>query len=201
MHRTRTLLVAAALVASMGVPVFLAAQEPAAVPVPVDQAPPALQPAVEKAQAAAKALQSQMQTRLVELLPKNGPAGALDVCRKEAYVIAAEIGMQHGVAIGRTSHKLRNPKNAPKPWAAPVVAQYAGKKFVDAKPYVADLGTQVGLLQPVAMGEACSMCHGNASWQPDDVAAVLKQNYPGDQATGFTTGDVRGWIWVEVPKK
>jgi hypothetical protein len=33
------------------------------------------------------------------------------------------------------------------------------------------------------------------------VAAVLKQNYPGDQATGFTTGDVRGWIWVEVPKK
>jgi hypothetical protein len=51
------------------------------------------------------------------------------------------------------------------------------------------------------MGEACSTCHGSPSWQPTDVAATLKQAYPTDQATGFATGDLRGWIWVEVPKK
>jgi hypothetical protein len=200
MHRTRTLLVAAALVAaSAGVPVFVAAQDPA--PVPVDQAPAALQPSIARAQAAAKSFQTQLQNKLIDLLPKSGPAGALDVCRKEAFAIAADVGMQHGVSLGRTSHKLRNPKNAPKPWAAPIVAQHAGKKAADTKSYAVDLGTQVGLLQPIAMGEACSMCHGNASWQPNDVAAVLKTNYPGDQATGFTTGEVRGWIWVEVAKK
>lgn len=200
MSRTRTLLVAAALVtASIGVPVFLLAQESAAVP--ADQAPAALQPAIAKAHAASKAFMTHMQNKLVELLPKNGPAGALDVCRKESYAIAADVGMQHGVAMGRTSHKLRNPKNAPKPWAAPIVAQFAGKKYADAKPYVVDLGTDVGVLEPIAMGEACSTCHGNPSWQPDDVAAALKANYPNDQATGFTTGDLRGWIWVEVPKK
>jgi hypothetical protein len=200
MHRTRSLLVAAALVAaSAGVPMSLAAQDPA--PVPVDQAPAALQPSIARAQAAAKSFQTQLQNKLIELLPKSGPAGALDVCRKESFAIAADVGMQHGAALGRTSHKLRNPKNAPKPWAAPIVSQHAGRKAADAKTYVADLGGQVGLLQPIAMGEACSMCHGNASWQPDDVAAALKANYPGDQATGFTTGEVRGWIWVEVAKK
>jgi hypothetical protein len=179
---------------------LLLAQAPS-VPLAIDQAPEALRPAIERAQGAAKALQSSLQTRLVEVLPKAGPAGALDICRREAYAIAAEVGMQQGVALGRTSHKVRNAQNAPRPWAAPIVAQHAGKKYADAKSYVVDLGTQVGVLQPISMGEACSMCHGAPSWMPDDVAATLKQAYPNDQATGFATGDLRGWIWVEVPKK
>ena len=36
---------------------------------------------------------------------------------------------------------------------------------------------------------------------PDDVSAILKQSYPDDQATGFATGDIRGWVWAEVPKQ
>lgn len=200
MHRSRTVLAIAVILTACASMPLLFAQTPSAA-VEADQAPAALQPALERGQAAAKALQSALQTRLVEVLPKSGPAGALDICRREAYAIAAEVGMQHGVSLGRTSHKVRNEKNAPRPWADPVVAQYAGKKFADAKPYVVDLGTQVGVLQPISMGEACSMCHGAPSWMPDDVAATLKAAYPNDRATGFTTGEVRGWIWIEVPKK
>jgi len=168
---------------------------------PAEQAPPELQPALARAQAAAKAMQSTLQTRLVEVLPKSGPAGALDICRREAYAVAADVGMQQGMSLGRTSSRVRNEKNAPKPWAAPIVAENAGKKFMDVKTYVVDMGDQVGVLQPIGMGEACSMCHGTPSWMPKDVAATIKAAYPNDKATGFATGDLRGWIWAEVPKK
>ncbi len=170
-------------------------------PVPVDEAPAALRPAIARAQVAAKALQATLQTRLVEVLPTTGPVAAIDICRREAYAVAAEVGMQQGISLGRTSHKLRNPNNAPKPWAASVVAANVGTKYVDANAYVVDLGSKVGVLQPIPMGDTCSLCHGTKSWMPADVAAVLERSYPNDEATGFTTGDVRGWIWAEVPKK
>jgi hypothetical protein len=82
-----------------------------------------------------------------------------------------------------------------------VVSANAGTKYVDASAYVVDLGSKVGVLQPIPMGDTCSLCHGTKSWMPEDVAAVLARSYPNDEATGFTTGDVRGWVWAEVPKK
>jgi hypothetical protein len=169
--------------------------------VPVDEASVDMQPAIARAQAAGKTLQTVLQDRLIELLPKSGPAGAIEVCRRDAYAVAADIGMQQGISMGRTSHKLRNPANAPRPWAAAVVAENAGRKYNDAKTYAVDLGSQVGVLVPIGMGETCSLCHGTKSWVPADVAAVLQQSYPGDQATGFATGDIRGWVWAEVPKR
>jgi hypothetical protein len=178
----------------------LVADAPSSV-VPAEKASADLQPAIARAQAAARMLQSSLQNRLVELLPKAGPADAVNVCRREAYAVAADIGMQQGLSMGRTSHRLRNPNNAPRPWAAAVVSAHAQEKYADATTYAADLGSQVGVLVPIAMGEACSLCHGTKSWIPDDVSAILKQSYPDDQATGFATGDIRGWVWAEVPKQ
>ena len=40
--------------------------------------------------------------------------------------------------------------------------------------------------------------------QYPDVAPTqvnIRASYPGDQATGFQVGQVRGWIWAEVPKR
>jgi uncharacterized protein DUF3365 len=169
--------------------------------VPAEEASADLQPAIARAQTAARLLQTALQNRLVEVLPKAGPAKAANVCRQEAYAIAADIGMQQGLSMGRTSHKLRNPNNAPRPWAAAIVSGQAQTKYAGAKTYAADLGSQVGVLVPIGMGEACSLCHGTKSWIPGEVAALLKQSYPQDQATGFATGDIRGWVWAEVPKQ
>jgi hypothetical protein len=33
------------------------------------------------------------------------------------------------------------------------------------------------------------------------VRAELDELYPHDRAVGYRTGDLRGWFWVEVPKK
>jgi hypothetical protein len=32
------------------------------------------------------------------------------------------------------------------------------------------------------------------------IGATLAVAYPGDRATGFAPGDLRGWMWAEVPK-
>ena len=32
-----------------------------------------------------------------------------------------------------------------------------------------------------------------------EVREALATHYPADQATGFQTGDLRGWFWVTVP--
>lgn len=201
MSRSRAILVLilASVTLAWGARSLRAQTGPAPESYTTDKAPEPLQPAIARGQAAAKALQARLQTRLVELLPK-GPAGALDVCRREAYAIAADISLQQGFSMGRTSHKLRNPQNAPKPWAAAIVAANAGKKAADVKAWAVDLGDQVGVLQPIPMGEACALCHATPSWMPKEVADAIKQGYPNDQATGFKPGDLRGWIWVEVPK-
>lgn len=31
------------------------------------------------------------------------------------------------------------------------------------------------------------------------VLEALAENYPADQATGYSVGDLRGWTWVKVP--
>jgi hypothetical protein len=66
---------------------------------------------------------------------------------------------------------------------------------------VVDLGTKVGVMRPIAHRASCSPCHGLDSQLTPKVRAELKDRYPKDHATGFKEGDLRGWLWVEVPKK
>ena len=34
-----------------------------------------------------------------------------------------------------------------------------------------------------------------------EVQHALKESYPVDRAVGFAEGEVRGWFWVELPKR
>jgi len=43
------------------------------------------------------------------------------------------------------------------------------------------------------------MGQGTAETITEEVATAIAENYPEDMATGFTEGDLRGWLWVEVP--
>jgi hypothetical protein len=45
----------------------------------------------------------------------------------------------------------------------------------------------------------CLTCHGEKARIPPAVEAVIAQEYPGDRATGFAEGDVRGAVSVRVP--
>jgi hypothetical protein len=126
---------------------------------------------------------------------EKGVAEAIDVCRVEAPAIADRHGSD-AVRMGRTSHKLRNPGNAPPDWVAPLLAEY-----VDARrdgPTIVELDDgSAGYIEPIVTQPVCLACHG--STVAPEIAAQLEAAYPHDNATGFSVGDLRGLWWVTFP--
>lgn len=165
-----------------------------------DEVPPALAPAVERGDAAASMLRDRFLKRVGAMLAQGGPIAAFSVCPTESPRIAKEVAEAQKVEMGRTSFRLRNPANAPRPWAARYVAAAAGKKPDELAPVVFDLGDRIGLLRPIVATNACARCHGPAEAIPPEVKAELAKRYPKDQGVGFAPGDLRGFIWVEVKK-
>ena len=126
----------------------------------------------------------------------GGPDEAISVCREKAPVIAASISAG-GVRVGRTSHRLRNPANAPEPWMEPLLAAYAERG--DRAPHRAvklEDGS-VGYVEPIFVSGACLTCHGEAIAPP--LLARIRELYPEGRATGFRDGDFRGLFWARVP--
>lgn len=178
--------------------VFLAGgQAPSYTP---ESAPAALRPAVEKADAAFARLKQALITRLTTELAQAGPLTALSACHDAAPDIAREVRRVEGIEVGRTSHRLRNQKNAAPSWAAAHVKAGAQATGAEARALVVDLGEKVGVLRPIATLGMCTACHGPAEQLAPDIRETLAALYPGDQATGFREGDLRGWMWAEVPK-
>ena len=125
---------------------------------------------------------------------ESGPAEAVAVCRDQAPQIAAALSVD-GVSMGRSSHRLRNPANAPQDWLAPIVAAFADGTSGLA-PQVVDIGDgRTGYVEPIVVQPLCLTCHGT-DVQPE-LAARIAELYPDDAATGFAAGDFRGVFWVE----
>ena len=57
------------------------------------------------------------------------------------------------------------------------------------------------MLRPIRHRSMCGSCHGAADQLSAQVRQELSERYPRDQAIGFQDGEIRGWFWVEMPKK
>lgn len=126
---------------------------------------------------------------------KESPVHAIDVCQLEAPMIAAALN-QDGIRIGRSSHRLRNPGNAPSPWQEAAITHYLNNPD-DRAPQVYHLDNEhVGYAEPIIAMPMCLACHG--SELSPEVQAALAEKYPQDQATGFADGELRGIFWVEM---
>lgn len=134
---------------------------------------------------------------LTEGLAK-GPENALDACRVRAPELAGAASTPV-IDVGRTSHKLRNPANAPHDWVKPLLDAYVANPS-DRSPRLVDLpdGHQ-GYVEPIIVQPMCTTCHGS------EVAASVKARidalYPADRATGFAPGDFRGLFWIEFKRQ
>lgn len=169
---------------------------------PIGQAPPELRLAIQHADRTIISLQTAVLRELKEKLPRDGPVVLMRSCHLWTVAAAYTLERQEGVAAGRTSDRLRNPKNAPRAWAAPIVEQYGGRRAHDVDGFVVDLGDRVGVMRPIVFQQApCGACHGPVKTLDRRVLAELDELYPADQAVGYRQGDLRGWFWVEVPKK
>jgi hypothetical protein len=153
----------------------------------------------DRARAAVKEMMTRLLGELQAVVGDTGHAAAITVCRDAAPRIAREVGAEYGLSIGRTSHRLRNPLNAPPAWAKATVdtvgdrapGEWTGMEAVSMS------DGRFGMLTPIPMKPMCVICHGSAGDIPPDVRAALAEQYPEDRATDFRPGELRGFVWVE----
>ncbi|WP_230467782.1 c-type heme family protein [Lujinxingia vulgaris] len=154
---------------------------------------PDQQSQLERARQARQALASTLMGRVMGVVQEKGAPAAVEVCHREAGVLTAEVGREHGVRIGRFSEKLRNADNQPPQWAA-AMANEAGEERVGVGPQ-----QELAVLSPIRIAAPCLTCHGERESLAPQVARAIETYYPEDRATGYAEGDLRGWFWVEVP--
>ena len=149
---------------------------------------------LRRAVAAQQEMAHTMMAELTSELESGGSAGAIVVCRDMAPMIADAVSTEHGLAIGRTSQRLRNPSNTGPEWVSMVVDEGFDELATFAGP-----GGELGVTLPIRTAAPCLACHGPSDGLDSEILTALAENYPDDRAVDFAEGDLRGWFWVEVP--
>jgi len=168
-------------------------REPTWTQVPPDALSAAQQAQKARAEQGREALFGALAGELQAALAEGTPVEAISVCKVAAPRIAGEVADAQGLAIGRTSQRLRNPANTPPQWAAGYVASAAEEPACFAGPE-----GELGVLLPIRTLPVCTTCHGPADALDPAVAAAIAEQYPDDRAVGYGEGQLRGWFWVEV---
>ncbi|GAB4014524.1 MAG: hypothetical protein Fur0010_12760 [Bdellovibrio sp.] len=141
-----------------------------------------------------KELMSTLQTTMKE----KGAVAAVQVCNEKApSILQSKLNQlkKDGVEFGRTTHKLRNSDNAPRPWVQSYLEKFISGELKSA--FVVKISEKrIGYLEPIMIQPACLNCHGEKI--APEVESILSQKYPNDQARGFKVGDFRGLFWLEM---
>jgi hypothetical protein len=165
-------------------------------------APSAGADAIARAENAAKLLGKRLRERLSDA-QNLGPERAIQVCADEAQSITAAVRAETGLAVGRSSSRLRSERDAAPPWVAAWIAAQ-GERNVEGVAAIrvveqAPSGQVARVILPIGVEAMCLRCHGDRDQLSPGVRAVLDTRYPTDRATGYATGDLRGALWAEAP--
>jgi hypothetical protein len=163
---------------------------------------------VEESRDVAKALLTQLGGRLKDELGRNGPESAVSVCKETAPQIAASLSAQTGWKVGRVGTRVRNARTGtPDAWEAKALATFSERMKQGEKPDAMELaevvtepsGKYLRYARAIALQPMCLTCHGPVDSIPPGVRARLQADYPLDQATGYTVGELRGAVVVKRP--
>lgn len=191
-------------IAPVLLPIVLAAagacDRPEAVPEPDPD------PAVRETGAeAARQLREGLVRRLAAALDSAGPVAAIEVCSRDAMMLTDSIARAagDGIAVKRTTDRVRNPRNAPDELERQALARFqadlaAGRPLPGY--FVQSAGAEgMRYYEPLRTAPLCLQCHGNVDDMDPAVRAVLAERYPQDRAVSYGEGDFRGLIRVTVP--
>ncbi|MBM7070713.1 DUF3365 domain-containing protein [Shewanella sp. 202IG2-18] len=129
-------------------------------------------------------------------IKSGGPIKGIDACNDQAAKIALANSSKQ-IILGRSSHKLRNPENAPEKWLVEPIKLFASGK--QSQPQLLKIDDEhQGFIEPIKIQAPCLTCHGTEIAKP--ISEKLTQVYPEDQATGFQLNDFRGIFWVKIKK-
>ena len=150
--------------------------------------------------AAVKLTQVALQQELQAALQKGGPELAIHACSTRALAIAKEASQTQHMIIRRTSLKLRNQRDAPDRWERQVLERFEQRMRRGEDPSQLEYyelvetngAKEFRYMKAIAIprGGPCLMCHGEHI--DPALHAKIDGRYPGDEATGFKEGDLRG---------
>jgi hypothetical protein len=160
-------------------------------------------PELERARAAAAALSTELRARLMEEMKAGGPLQGVKVCSEVAPSYAAKHSVD-GLAVRRVSELWRNPADRPDAYESAKLAELAAAHAKGGMPaesweWVGEgAGRTLRYLKPITIGGPCLSCHGDPAAMKSEVAALIRESYPEDRATGYKDGDFRGAVSVTV---
>lgn len=161
---------------------------------------------VEAARALTLEYQAALKKELQAAMGEGGPAAAVSACRTAAPRIGARLASAdagRGWTVGRTSRRVRNPKNAATEWQnqglREMERRLASKEPPEHIAWYDESGGRFLYMSPIMMGDVCVTCHGQSDRIPENVKSRLKELYPEDRATGFVVGESRGAFVVTGP--
>lgn len=153
---------------------------------------------IDESRAAIKGFGASLKAELVAAIEAGGPEHAIGVCNMVAPGIAAERSITYQGRVGRTSLKRRNPANAPDGWELAVLEDFEARKAagedvkaIDHAEIVTENGQRIfRYMKAIPTAQVCTNCHGTEL--KTEVAAMIDDLYPTDQARGYSAGDIRG---------
>ncbi len=159
---------------------------------------------IDTGENAANELIKNLGSRLKHEIKANGILSAVRFCNINALTLTEEVNLhQHeGTTIKRISLKERNPANTPSEDEAKALRKM--QALLDSKKlqghYLEENEKSYKYYKPLIINKGvCLKCHGDIS-KNADLAKLIKESYPEDKATGYTMGDLRGAILVEIKK-
>ncbi len=161
---------------------------------------------LEKAREISQKFMSELKTALKKNMKEGGPSRAIKVCSELAPEISSRFSRKTGWRIGRTSLKVRNPKNMPDKWELEKLykLEKLNGKSSEKPPEVYDIVKKKDrkyfrYMKAIPTKEICLNCHGSKKSMSKEIKNILAEKYPSDKATGYKTGEIRGAFTFKKP--
>lgn len=153
---------------------------------------------ITAAKTAIKELATALQSELKTAMQAGGPVAAIGVCNTRAMPITQKVATGQGLLLSRVSLKNRNPANLPNAWQTAVLEDFQQKQaegkdigsLAWSETVNVDGEQEFRFMKAIPTSAVCLNCHG-ANISPE-VGQVLAGLYPGDRATGYSEGEIRG---------
>ena len=164
---------------------------------------------VQSTRGIAGELLGQLGQKLKAAMSTDGPVAAVSVCKESAPAIARQLSIANDAKVTRVGTRVRNQNmGVPNAWQKEALTQFEarlsqGEKAADIEYWqVADNGhgkSELRYAKAIAVQPQCLSCHGSAQDIAAPLAEKLRIEYPNDQATGYSVGQLRGAVVVTRP--
>jgi hypothetical protein len=141
--------------------------------------------------------------KVIEAIGQGGVANAISVCSEQGLFLTDSIARKSPpvIEIKRTSHKYRNPKNAPDAIDREVLDMFIREEVIDqSKIFRVTAGDTMyyRYYRPLVVAGLCVSCHGKTEQMDGALLEKIDQTYPADLARGYDVGDFRGVVCVSI---